>query len=105
MEAAPPFPDIPLIVLASTVFSPMLPEEFVQALHERQVAHSQLSPQGELVVAEGAGHFIQRDRPDLVIHAIKRVVRKVDRCGASTRGCRAHGSAKVGRRGRLRSQS
>ena len=105
VQAAPPFPDIPLIVLTHSVAPPGAPAELEQAWQERQVAHSQLSPQGELVVAEGAGHFIQRDRPDLVIRAIRRVVRRVDRCGARTRGCQVQQSAKVRRRGRLRSQS
>jgi len=35
------------------------------------------STRGQLIVAEGSGHYIQLDRPDLVIDAINDVVRSV----------------------------
>ena len=91
VQAAPPFPDIPLIVLTRTIFPPDAPEELKQAWQERQERDSKLSPQGELIVVEGAGHFIHRDRPEVVIDSIKRVVRRVrgsDAC-AGRRNCRA----------------
>ena len=69
---APPFPDVPLVVLTRTAGSPNADVE--HAWQQRQQAHAGLSRQGELVVAEGAGHFIQRDRPDVVVDAIRRVV-------------------------------
>lgn len=74
LQAAPPFPQVPLDVLRRTVFPPIFPAEFRQILIERQEAASRLSCRGRLIVAEGAGHFIHRDRPDLVIASIERVV-------------------------------
>lgn len=76
LQSAPAFPNVPLVALARTVFPPpnIAPPAAVQAWQERQVAHSQLSCRGEYVEAAGAGHFIHRDRPDLVIAAIERVV-------------------------------
>ncbi len=71
---APPFPQVPLDVLRRTVFPPTFPPEFIQTLIERQEAASRLSCRGRLIVAEGAGHFIHRDRPDLVIASIEHVV-------------------------------
>lgn len=70
--AAPPFPDIPLVVLTHGV--PFLIPEAELAWTELQEGLAQLSPRGELVVAEGARHRIHIDRPDLVIDAIRRAV-------------------------------
>ena len=89
-QAAPAFPNVPLVALARTVFPPTMPAELVRLWHERQVAHSRLSCRGELVVAEGAGHFIHRDRPDLVIAAIERVVEAAGR----NRGRKLHPQGK-----------
>ena len=72
--AAPPFPQVPLDVLRRTVFPPIFPPEFRQILIERQEQASRLSCRGRLIVAEGAGHFIHRDRPDLVVASIEHVV-------------------------------
>ena len=76
--AAPPFPPVPLKVLSHTI-GPRAPgfpnEELEHIWQELQVAQSQLSPQGELIIAEGARHFIQLDRPDLVIKAVRQVVK------------------------------
>lgn len=47
--------------------------------------HQQLSArstQGNWAVVEGSGHFIQRDRPQAVISAVERVVRKVRETGS-----------------------
>ncbi len=70
--SAPPFPDIPLAVLTHEIGMPNPAAE--QAWQELQAMHAQLSPRGELIVAEGARHRIHIDRPDLVIDAIRRVV-------------------------------
>ena len=74
--AAPAFPDVPLAALARTVFPPAQPAALVALWQQRQVAHAALSCRGDLVVAPGAGHFIHRDRPDLVVAAIERVVQE-----------------------------
>ncbi len=82
LQAAPAFPNFPLSVLVRTTWPPGVPEELKQAWHERQVAQSRLSCRGELVEAAGAGHFIQRDRPDLVIASIARVVEEAHETNA-----------------------
>ncbi len=79
VQAAPAFPNVPLSVLLRGVWAPPPPDELKRAWEERQLAQSRLSCRGELVVAEGAGHFIQRDRPDVVIAAIERVVEAAGR--------------------------
>ena len=82
VQAAPAFPNIPLAVLTHTVAPPGAPAELEQAWQGRQVAQSRLSCRGELVVAEGAGHLIQLDRPDVVVAAIRRVVEAAGRNNA-----------------------
>jgi pimeloyl-ACP methyl ester carboxylesterase len=38
-----------------------------------QVEHARMSSRGELIVAQGSGHFIHFDRPDLVIESLRRL--------------------------------
>ena len=86
VQAAPAFPNVPLAALTRTVAPPGAPAAFEQAWQERQLAQSRLSCRGELIAAERAGHFIQRDRPDVVIAAIQRIVEAAHR----NRGRRLH---------------
>ena len=85
VQGAPPFPNVPLIVLARTVFPPgppVLPnEELARLWNEMQQAQGSLSPQGEVIFVEGAGHFIHLDRPDVVVDSIRRVVEAARTCG------------------------
>ncbi|MDP8909129.1 MAG: alpha/beta hydrolase, partial [Chloroflexota bacterium] len=74
VQAAPAFPQVPLDVLRRTVHPPSLPAEVNEIIVERQEETARLSCRGRLIVAEGAGHFIHRDRPDLVIASIEHVV-------------------------------
>ena len=68
MLAGPPFPPVPLIVLAATDHG-VTPER--EALwHEVQAQTAALSPRGRLQVVPGSGHFIQNDRPEVVIDAV-----------------------------------
>ena len=90
IEAAPAFPNVPLSVLARTIYPPGTPAELKQAWDEQQAAQSRLSCRGELVVVEGAGHFIHLDRPEVVIAAIERVVEAAGR----TRARRLHPNGK-----------
>lgn len=60
----------------------MAPAPFIAAWHERQQAAASLSCRGRLIDAEGAGHLIQRDRPDLVIASIARVVKEAHETNA-----------------------
>ena len=71
--AAGPFPPVPLAVLthgSPGSYGPPLEE----AWQELQVAQSQLSPKGRLIVARRSGHYIQNDQPRLVFGAIVVVV-------------------------------
>ena len=71
---AGPFPPVPLAVLTHGPpgYGPPLEEPW----QELQVAQSQLSPKGRLIVARTPGHYIHNDQPRLVIRAIRRVVRR-----------------------------
>jgi pimeloyl-ACP methyl ester carboxylesterase len=75
LAAAPLRADIPLVVLVrGLVVGP--PDQDAGG----KAANADLarrSTSGQLVVAEGSGHFIQFDRPDLVIDAVDQVVQSV----------------------------
>jgi pimeloyl-ACP methyl ester carboxylesterase len=47
--------------------------------HGQQVQMAALSSDGMLIKAEGSGHMIHLERPDLVIHAVLEVVQKIRR--------------------------
>ncbi|MDQ4127821.1 MAG: alpha/beta hydrolase [Actinomycetota bacterium] len=73
--------DLPLVVLASGVFlleAPTTRPEAGQRLHEiwqdlqRELAN--LSSNSAYRVVESSGHFIQRDQPEVVVDAIRRVL-------------------------------
>jgi pimeloyl-ACP methyl ester carboxylesterase len=70
--------NIPLIVLyhgvADAPWPGMTLEEYTQWWHTLQTELAALSPQGELIVADQSGHYIQLDQPDLVISAIEQVL-------------------------------
>jgi hypothetical protein len=69
---AGPFPPVPLIVLTHGPPGDLGPLE--EIWQEMQVAQSQLSPRGRLIVARKSGHYIQNDQPRLVFAAIVQVV-------------------------------
>jgi len=72
MLAGPPFPPIPLIVLAATDHG-VTPER--EALwQDVQAQTAALSPKGRLAIVQGSGHFIQNDRPQVVIAAALKVI-------------------------------
>jgi hypothetical protein len=68
------FPPVPLVVL--THGAPGNLGALEEPWQELQVAQSQLSPCGHLIVARESGHYIQNDQPELVVRAIVRVVAK-----------------------------
>ena len=74
MMAGPPFPPVPLIVLVATEHN-VTPE--LEALwQEVQARTAALSPRSRLCIVEGAGHFIQNDRPQIVIEAVLEAMRE-----------------------------
>jgi pimeloyl-ACP methyl ester carboxylesterase len=74
---APPLRPIPLIVLSQgkneiTGAAPM-----AVLWPELQRELTRQSPKGRQIIAEGSGHFIQKDKPELVIEVIKRLLEEV----------------------------
>jgi pimeloyl-ACP methyl ester carboxylesterase len=72
--------DMPLVVLSHDPDTPQpdLPEELVKPANDawqqmqKELAH--LSARGGQVIAKNSGHYIQLDRPDLVVDAVRSVV-------------------------------
>jgi pimeloyl-ACP methyl ester carboxylesterase len=67
-----PFPDIPLTVIAATDHGPFF-KDWEPTLMRLQQQLAALSPRGRLIVAEGSGHDIQIDRPNVVIDAVRQI--------------------------------
>ncbi|MCC7217512.1 MAG: alpha/beta fold hydrolase [Burkholderiales bacterium] len=80
--AGPPFPPVPLVVLAATDHGDTPAREALW--RDVQARTAALSPQGRLEVVAGSGHFIQTDRPAAVVAAVLQVAREagidVSRC-------------------------
>jgi pimeloyl-ACP methyl ester carboxylesterase len=72
--------DIPLVVLSHDPNTPQpdLPEDLVKptsdAWQQMQDELAKLSTHSTHVIAKNSGHYIQLDRPDLVIEAVRQVV-------------------------------
>jgi pimeloyl-ACP methyl ester carboxylesterase len=69
---AGPFPNVPLAVIAATDHGPYF-REWEPTLMRLQQQLATLSPQGNLIVAQGSGHDVQLDRPETVIEAVRRM--------------------------------
>jgi pimeloyl-ACP methyl ester carboxylesterase len=84
IKSGKPFPDIPLIVIArdealsaKPYIEYGIPEEEAM-LHEKvwrelQVELAQLSVNGELMIAEGSDHEVQKDQPEIVVECLQRL--------------------------------
>ena len=72
--------DLPLVVLSHDpdLPQPDLPEDLVKptndAWQQMQLELTHLSTRSKHVIAKSSGHYIQLDRPDLVIDAVRGVV-------------------------------
>jgi len=72
--------DLPLLVLSHRLnhHDPDIPADLEadtnRAFEEMQQELTQLSTRGRRIIADNSGHYIQRDRPDLVINAVHEVV-------------------------------
>jgi pimeloyl-ACP methyl ester carboxylesterase len=65
--------DVPLIVLSAGQKAHYSTES--QALwHEMQRELLDISSQGELVIAENSAHYIQKDEPEVVVRAVKKLI-------------------------------
>jgi pimeloyl-ACP methyl ester carboxylesterase len=75
--------NIPLVVLSHDPSTPQpdLPEDLVKPTNEAwqkmQTELAQLSSRSTQVVAKNSGHYIQLDRPDVVIEGVRNVVGQV----------------------------
>jgi pimeloyl-ACP methyl ester carboxylesterase len=75
--------DMPLVVLSHDPDAPQpdLPEDLVkptnEAWQQMQEELVRLSARGKQVIAKNSGHYIQLDRPDLVIAGVRSVVDQV----------------------------
>jgi pimeloyl-ACP methyl ester carboxylesterase len=74
MRAGPPFPPVPLIVLVATDHDVTPDREALWQQVQEQTAA--LSPKGRVKLVQGAGHFIQKDRPQVVIEAVLDAIRE-----------------------------
>ena len=83
MLAGPPFPAVPLIVLAATDHGDTPEREALW--RETQARTAALSPKGQLRIVDGSGHFIQIDRPQAVVDAVVEALRQT---GADVSACK-----------------
>ncbi|GCE21503.1 alpha/beta fold hydrolase [Dictyobacter kobayashii] len=74
VRSAPPFPPVPLTVLAAANSSTGALQQLWLQLQTEQAL---LSPESSLRIIEKSGHFIQIDQPDSVIQAIRDIVMHV----------------------------
>ena len=72
VRRAGPFPNVPLTIIAATDHGPFF-KDWEPTLMRLQRRLATLSPRADLIIAEGSGHEIQSDRPDMVIDAIRRL--------------------------------
>ena len=75
--AAPPLRPIPFIVLSHGQNEKMDTAPMTAQWPDFQRELTTMSTSGKLIIAEGSGHFIQNDKPELVIDAIKQVLEEV----------------------------
>jgi pimeloyl-ACP methyl ester carboxylesterase len=68
----PPLPPIPLVVLTAT--DHRSPPDFERDWRRIQTQIAAQSPSGHQVIAQGSGHDIQEDQPELVVEQIRRLL-------------------------------
>jgi pimeloyl-ACP methyl ester carboxylesterase len=78
VEAAPPFPAVPLVVLTGARTPPawLMPPEAVRIRRAHQQQLAALSPRGRQVIAEKSGHFPQLTEPALVLRVLADLARE-----------------------------
>ena len=69
--------NIPLVVLTRTPPADPQADPRGQVWQELQRELATRSPQGEQIVAQKSGHYVQNDEPTLVIDAVRRVLRRL----------------------------
>jgi len=94
VRSAGPIPALALTVLSAggRSGSPVSPAntKMVEAEKEMQNELAGLTPNSTHIVVEESGHFIQKDRPEVVVNAIRSVVEAVRRLAVQSQpGSRA----------------
>lgn len=84
LRAGPAFPPVPLAVIVATRHNATAKREAQR--RKVQAKTAALSPKGRMILAEGSGHFVQGDRPDVVEKAILDMLANA---GADVSACRA----------------
>ena len=80
VQATGPFGELPLLVITSDIpdmFGAVSPEEepiLKSLVLSGHTEMAELSSQGRLITAEGCGHFIMIEDPDLVVEEILEMV-------------------------------
>jgi pimeloyl-ACP methyl ester carboxylesterase len=74
LRAAGPLPPVPLVVLSARPPWRFAGSPNVAVTDELQAALARLVPMARHIIAERSGHFIQRDRPELVVQAVRSLV-------------------------------
>jgi pimeloyl-ACP methyl ester carboxylesterase len=82
VQAAGPLPDVPLVVVTASMnqeWPPGWDPETFDALRAAQQADlATFTPQGRQVVAEGSGHHVPSQRPDVVVDAVESVLADIE---------------------------
>jgi pimeloyl-ACP methyl ester carboxylesterase len=73
-EALGPFPPVPVYLLRKSQWDPSDSPQFRARVLQMQQAMVALSPCGVDQEVSGAGHYVHRDRPDVVIATIRTAV-------------------------------
>lgn len=76
IDTAPPFPDVPLVVVTGGKRMRMVPDAAFHVHQAAQRGRVRLSPQGQQVIAEASGHFPQLHEPEVVVAAIRQVAER-----------------------------
>ena len=72
-----PFPDVPLVVLTAGKSSFIESQEMREQWLTFQRDLAAMSSRATHIIVKGGGHFVQKDKPDTVIEAIRHVVEQV----------------------------
>jgi pimeloyl-ACP methyl ester carboxylesterase len=76
IDHAPPFPDVPLVVVSAARRPPsrLMPDEVADVRSANQEALASLSPTSRHIHAAGSGHFPQLSEPNVVVDAVRWVI-------------------------------
>ena len=65
-----------IVITASKRSSFFVPYEVAKTIERHQRELVELSPQGKQIIAEKSGHFVQNSEPQIVINAIREIVKQ-----------------------------